>query len=520
MNTSPQFNLLDDRMIRVHSANEAPAAHTLPAIFALLSIDTSIEFSGLQAHQSHAWHAFLCQLAAIAIHAAGESSIGRRSAAEWKALLLQTTESQTEPWCLVVPDLSKPAFFQPPVPERSLSTWKNQATEPDLVDLLVTSRNHDIKRRRLSRPSADHWVFALTSLQTMDGFPGRNNYGVVRMNGGYGSRAAIAVCADDDAAGRFVRDTSLLLERRDAMTEAFGFNRTQGTALLWTLPWDGTKSISLFECDPLVVEVCRRIRLTASEGQIIAHFIGTTVPRIDPGETKGNVGDVWIPVRRKDGAALTAKNLSYRLIQDVVFGSDFEPSVASLVREEDGTSPVIVGRVLARGQGKTEGYFERVIPCPPKAKTLLASLDGRQTLGSLARERIEVVTTTKSKVLKPALLHLLQGGPETLKFDDARADPFLEAFERHIDASFFASLFESLDLDASVARRAWVSELLRSAREILDDAIRGTPIPAVRRYRAIAQAERTFGGSARKNFPDNFQTATGGTDDGHPGTRS
>jgi CRISPR system Cascade subunit CasA len=203
-----------------------------------------------------------------------------------------------------------------------------------------------------------------------------------------------------------------------------------------------------------------------------------------------------------------------------MFGADFEPSAASVVRKDDGSSPVIVGRVLARGKGITGGYFERVIPCPPKAKTLLASLDGRQTLGSLARERIDLITIVKNKVLKPAILHLLQGGPETLKFDDPRADPFLAAFERQVDSAFFASLFESLDLDASVARRGWVSELLSFARAILDDAIRGAPIPTVRRYRAISQAERTFGGSARKNFPDNFQSATGGTDDGHLGTPS
>ena len=519
MEEEPLFDLLNDPIIRVQGSNDPPTAHTLPEIFALVSNGNPIEFSDLQAHQSHAWHAFLCQLGAIALHTAGESTVTARSASEWKELLLHITDGQRQPWCLVVPDLAKPAFLQPPVPEGSLYKWKNEAREPDLLDLLVTAKNHDVKRRRLSTPSADHWVFALTSLQTMDGFPGRNNYGIVRMNGGYGNRAGIAVCASDRPSVRFRRDCSLLLERRDELASQFGFDGLRGTALLWLKPWDGTKSIPIVECDPLVIEICRRVRLTASGDDITARFIGTAVPRIHSGETKGNVGDPWIPVRKKDAAGLTAKNLSYNILQDVIFGSDYEPSAASIVRQEDGESPVIVGRILARGKGKTEGYFERIIPCPPKVKRMLASLDGRRTLGSLARERIDLTTIAKNKVLKPAILNLLQGGPEKLKFDDDRANPFSDSFECMVDAAFFPSLFDSVDLDPNVARQKWVAQLLIFARTILDDAVRGTPIPTVRRYRAISAAERGFEGSARKNFPDNFPTKAGGTTNGELGTK-
>ncbi len=514
MDGEPQFDLLNDPIIRVQTSSDPPAAHSLPEIFSLLSNASPIEFSGLQAHQSHAWHAFLCQLGAIALHTGGESTVSAKSASEWKDLLLRATDGQREPWCLIVPDLANPGFLQPPVPEGSLEKWKNEAREPDLLDLLVTAKNHDVKRRRLSSPSADHWVFALTSLQTMDGFPGRNNYGIVRMNSGYGNRAGIAVCANDRPSVRFRRDCSLLLEGRDEIASQFGFDGLQGIALLWLKPWDGSKSIPLSECDPLVVEICRRVRLTDSGGCITARFIGTVVPRIHAGETKGNVGDPWIPVRKKDGAGLTAKNLSYNIVQDVIFGSDYEPSAASIVRQEDGESPVIVGRVLVRGQGKTEGYFERIIPCPPKARRMLASLDGRRTLGSLARERIELTMIARNKVLKPAILHLLQGGPEKLKFDDDRANPFSDSFERLVDTTFFPSLFDSVDLDPNMARQKWVAQLLAFARSILDDAIRGTPIPTVRRYRAISAAEGWFHGSSRKNFPDNFPIKEGGITNG------
>jgi len=195
-----------------------------------------------------------------------------------------------------------------------------------------------------------------------------------------------------------------------------------------------------------------------------------------------------------------------------MFGADYLPSLASSVRSEDGASPQFVARVLARGQGETSGYHERTIPCPPKARRFLASVEARSGLGVWSRERVQAAATVKSSVLKRAILILLQGGPETLKFDDDRVRPFLDSFERAVDGRFFESLFQSVDLDPDEAARNWASELLEIARTVLDEAIRGVPVPSIRRFRAIAQAERAFERSSRKNFPDNFSTeATGET---------
>ena len=64
---------------------------------------------------------------------------------------------------------------------------------PDALDLLITSRNHDLKQAVARRADPEEWIFALVSLQTGEGFGGAANYGIARMNGGSSSRAMMAL---------------------------------------------------------------------------------------------------------------------------------------------------------------------------------------------------------------------------------------------------------------------------------------------------------------------------------------
>ncbi len=75
--------------------------------------------TAVQAHQQHPVHAFLVQLAALALARADEARIAHGEAA-WRALLLEAARADgagAEAFTLVVEDLGKPAFLQPPVPE-------------------------------------------------------------------------------------------------------------------------------------------------------------------------------------------------------------------------------------------------------------------------------------------------------------------------------------------------------------------------------------------------------------------
>ena len=80
-------------------------------------------------------------------------------------------------------------FLQPADP--GALKWTQVAT-PDALDLLITSRNYDLKREIAAEAEAQDWLFALISLQVSEGYGGRGNHGIARMNGGSSSGAMVA----------------------------------------------------------------------------------------------------------------------------------------------------------------------------------------------------------------------------------------------------------------------------------------------------------------------------------------
>ncbi|HVB81364.1 MAG TPA: hypothetical protein VNE82_15635 [Candidatus Binataceae bacterium] len=497
----PLHNLLAEPMLSVAQRGAAIARRTLPEALAALAVGEAIEFAALQPHQFHAWHAFLVQLGALAAYRSGALDVSTiREAAQWTEGLLGLTDSRAEPWCLIVPDLRAAAFMQPPVSEASIAKWKadNATAAPDAIDLLETARNHDVKMERIVEPRPEHWIYALVSLQTMQGFSGGGHYGIARMNGGVSNRPAFTAARDLGWPTRFVRDANLLLGTRGEIATQRSFDPETGRALLWLEPWDGAGQLAVSELDPFFIEICRRIRLREERGRIVAGWTTSKATRIAAKEQKGNLGDLWTPVKTEDGAALTASDLSYHLVQRVIFGGEFRPSRASILRPGDGAEPLLACQVLVRGQGKTGGYYERFIPVPPKAGARLATEDGRRQLGELAKQRIAEVKDVASKALRPALAALLQGGPDRLDFRDPRLAAFAAPFDREIDRVFFAELFADVELSFEAARGRWLDQLLACARQTLERAKESAPVPSARVFRARAAADRIFNGVAHR----------------------
>lgn len=497
-------NVLADTIFSIDSG-AAPIDLTLPGVLARLGRGDSTEFPALQPHQQHAWHAFLVQLGALALNAS-HSDAAARPESDWCAMLLVLSAGAAEPWCLIVDDLAKPAFMQPPVPERSLKGWA-EILAPDEMDILVTARNHDVKSARIAAPALEHWAYALVTVQTMAGFDGRMNYGIARMNGGYGNRPCVAAARDLGFASRFQRDLSVLTSTRSGMIESHGYRPDGGAALLWTLDWSGNASdrLSLENCDPFFIEVSRRIRLThGASGNITAMQKGSATARINSVDRKGDLGDPWVPVSREGPAALTAKNLSYRTLCKVLFSNDYSENAARQVRADDGDSPVLLAQVFARGQGKTEGFHERTIPVPQKVRRFFSDPTRSEQLAALARDFLQLADDAGKKVLKPAVLALLQGGPDQIDFKDDRASPQLKYFDTAIDQIFFPRLFDLADRPADESQAAWRAELIEIARHILTDSYDSVPLPGARRYRAIAMADRRLSIASRKFAPEAF----------------
>lgn len=499
MPKAPQYDLSSEPLLGAR-VEGSQSRLSLPELLAALGTADDVELTAVQPHQQHPWHAFVVQLAAILLHRAGVAEV-RQDAATWQRWMLDATGCR-EAWCLVVPDLSKPAFMQPPVPEGKWSALKKEISVAGELDLLVTAKNHDIKMRRVGRGAAQHWASALITVQTFEGYGGAGNYGVCRMNGAYGNRPCVSVASSLRWPEWFRRHVTVALDAREQLTKMFGY--TSRCSLLWLEPWDGLTSLSLEELDPYFLEVCRRVRLRAHDDRITAFGTTTKAPRVDAKVLKGVVGDLWTPTNPSLGKSLTiaGSGFGYRTLRALLFGSDWMHPPTMKSRPGD-ANLMLIARALARGQGGTEGYHERVVPIPrPTHAFFLESDDARHALDELSQARVERVRDVQRKVLRPALCALFQGAPEKVDLKDDRASPWVARHDHAIDQAFFESLWNAVELEPEDARLAWDREVLLLAREVFTEATTAVPLPSSHRYRVLSAAEAIFEGSARKLLPD------------------
>lgn len=491
------LSILDAPLLSVRHPGGQRQQINLPQVLSALGHGTNIEFTALRNHQQHGWYAFLVQLGALAAHRG--SALDQPDDA-WKKALLDIAGENENAWQLVVEDLQQPAFFQTPVPEDSLKRYGKNTTNPDGIDVLITSKNFDVKQGLIQHPRPEHWVYALVTLQTMEGFLGRGNYGVARMNGGFASRPALAMAPSLGWGQRFLRDVEIWLEQRpDLSGQHFDYS-DNGTALLWTLPWDGKTSRPMSVCDPFFIEVCRRIRLVDSQGAIELVMAPTDKAFLDTGERRGDTGDVWTPVSddKKGPTALTVSGsgFSYQQMTRILFEGDYVRKPALELRDEDGDEPIVVAQVLVRGQGKTDGFHQRFIQVPGDVPLLAKQAE----LAELAKARVERAADARRKVLHPALCVLLQGAPDNLNLRDDKSRPWLDRLDKNIDTIFFERLWRDANLDREEADKRWDVELKKLAVAQLEDALTSAPLGSATRDRAIARAEITFRGLVRKHL--------------------
>jgi CRISPR system Cascade subunit CasA len=153
-------NLLEDPLLhyrRVGSGERIGC--TLPELFIAMGHDQVRDFPALRPHQRHPWHAFLVQLAAIALHRAARTE-PFATAQEWQTALLALTPDDPDgaAWCLVSP-VGRPAFMQSPVLVEIDPKWETKGT-PDQIDVIKASKNHDLKSKRMSQATVEDWVYA------------------------------------------------------------------------------------------------------------------------------------------------------------------------------------------------------------------------------------------------------------------------------------------------------------------------------------------------------------------------
>ncbi len=498
-----RLNILEESLISVGTNR----AETLPGLFAAMARGERVAFPALRPHQRPAWHMFCVQLAALALWTGGRSE-APEDEEDWRELLRALTPDfpDDEPWCLVVADRARPAFLQPPDPGGL--KWSQVAT-PDALDMLITARNHDLKQQVMQDARPEDWLFALVSMQTMEGYNGKGNHGIARMNGGNSSRVMLSLASQTGESlapapsSWWRRDLAILLERRSQGSES-GPCRPGGLALLWLAAWPEGAQLDPQDLDPWFIEICRRVRLSHGDG-LQAERATSKAARVDAKAFKGVLGDPWAPVDHSRGTSLTLGEgrFDYRRLHALLFTGDWQRPPCAEPRRNDGDS-LLVAEAFSRGNSKTYGFQSRILPIPGG---VLRDFWGTP-MEKLSKDQLEMIAAI-DKVLRNALALMAASGiwDNVKKEHYAHTRPARAAFDRRADALFFPALWEAVNASREgtaalkAAQARFKAQLRKAAIAEFEAALPVIPCAAIFRPRAEARARRAlFAGLKKAGF--------------------
>lgn len=503
INAEHGFNLLTDRLLTVDTGERV----SLAGLFAGLAKGTIERLPRLRAHQRTAWHMFTVQLAALALNRANRGDLPDTADA-WAELLRALSTAETEgygddPWRLLVADRSSPAFLQPPDPGGL--KWIRVDT-PDALDLLITSRNHDLKSEIALRADPEDWVYALVSLQTMEGFGGKSNYGIARMNGGSSSRSFLGLIPAKgngtlNRSAWWRRDVQLCLANRTSKSPM----RPGGIGLLWCHPWPESEQLAVKDLDPLAIEVCRRVRVIDTGRGLSAERSGSQSKRVDASAFKGVLGDPWAPVSRdtKEPKSLTIGEgrFDYRRLVDLLFSGNWAvPLAARLQERERSEGMLLLAEALARGNSKTYGLRSRLVPVPEKI--IAAGWFGQSdnSLADAAAQQIDEIASADAALREAVALYAADGEYDGVGRDERRrAGPARARLDAAADTVFFDHLWDRADpATEDASRRAFRTVLVETARAELVRAFGAIPCASAFAARARVRAHQRLAGKLRK----------------------
>lgn len=442
--------------------------------FAALSRGDVDHFPALRAHQADIWHIFTVQVAVLAIESAGATA-PPHDARTWRDMLHGLTPQwpDGEPWHMIVNDLSKPALLQPAT---DATAFTATSTTPDDLDVVVTGRNHDIKGGAIAHAHDDDWLFALVTLQTSEGSMGAGSQPVSRINGGYASRATMRLVPQSGDSASFLRDVAILLRtRRETPT-------SNTPTILWTLPWTGKpeQTLDALALDPLYIEICRRVRMTKSDGAIEARR--ATPPRAPLVRSeRGITRCPWTPVVLSDKGFKSfspGPNSDRRVPAALMDRTRTERPLLAQVHPEDEPGGEIRISGMRRGQGATERFDTYRITMPPgEPAAAMTDLEANLAISTAAYE------TAWSK-LRIALMGAMQGAQERIRFDDTRSSSWADDAQGRFDE---AAPTENNALDPTTLRRDHAD----AARQVFAERV--GLLPGAGTPRGIAVAARSGG---------------------------
>ena len=400
----------------------------LPTLLTL-AVDSQIyDLPLLRSHQMQAWHCLLAQLAATALGATEIYDLPTTPPG-WRQALLNITQG-LDSWDLVGERPDQPAFLQPPVTDEAglrkiKDKGRSEYRTPDGLDLIYSSKAHDVKPDIDLEGDPASWLYALVDLQTAQFYSGNALYGVSRMRTGQSSRPFISLTPSLDFGTHLTRDIRALLEHPD-LTGPSG----RPTAV-WELPWTGKKEETLDpeELAPLYVDTCRRVRLIYQKGKILAVYATSESPRVTPGL---DTGDPWAPMDPKRGKPMDLQEggFTWRQMCNYISGKRWQWSTLMHPSQEELASPktsYIIARSFSRSQGKMHNHYQYIIPLSKETMEKIARPEGKEEF----QEEIKQWLAGTQQIINQMRRSMTSQGytnqkNERQKFVAAALDPWIE----------------------------------------------------------------------------------------------
>lgn len=535
-NTS-SLSLLDEPIFSVRGHDGREARLSLPELLAACAGNRVDCLLSLRPHQEAMFHAFMVSLAFMAMESAGDVDATELAtdAGRWREMLRGLTPDypDDEPWKLLVSDWTKPGFMQSPCADSDVLQYTGLTASPQELDVLVTSKSHDIKPGKLGGFGAKHaglWVHALITLHADGvympaGQKAASCYPSVRKNAGVAARPQFRLVFERGVGAEFCRDVAALFLRRSNMYEsarAVGLTGPAIELLAWLKPWE--HPFQAKSLHPLFLEVTRRVRLVVlAQGAIAAR----TAPSANKGwrtqfeSHRGVMADPWAPVVRdsEGDKALNPQSetggFTYRRLAPVLFDREhfMLPLLARPVGAEALRGGTMVARALGRGQGGTDGYLSREVHFPPTAMRRTA--DDSALLALRSQSFMQTASDMQGKVLRSALIQYVDGSddPNWKRPEFGRSVKTWEvAFDAAVDEIFFEELLDTIEQqqgdDEALLR--WARRLRALAQNVFERAVDSLPTRDRSSHLARARAQSFLRSALRKRFPALFAEARPG----------
>ena len=240
------YDLLTEPILDIRKTDGQDARVTLPGLMSVMMQGNLETIWSQRPHQRHALHSFLAQTGAAALELAGAREIPEDEAHWLQLLEALTGHPGHEPWQLIHEDLTAPAFLQPPTmnPDSILNS-RLEAPTPGSLDILASSKNHEVKRNTVRNAEPQDWFMALVSLQTQENYSGSGRKGISRIQNGEVSRPALSIMPLERNFGLEVRRDILALQQALPAIEYPRYPHRGGTATPWTIPWEGAPGETL-----------------------------------------------------------------------------------------------------------------------------------------------------------------------------------------------------------------------------------------------------------------------------------